>query len=276
MVHHVLGLFTHPDQEWQEIRGEEETISHMYLTHILVLAAIPAVSAYIGTTQVGWAIGDRAPVMLTEASALQLSIMSYLAMLAGVAVMAAVVHWMARTYDAAPSMAQSVVFAAYAATPLFVGGLAALVGVVSGTGACGGEVSTVGADVSSCADSVVASVGEGGATCASSVTSVGAAGVSSAGTAAVGKASVGSAVARSTVAGSTVAREGAASVGGRAASAVSATVSGAALDGGACVGSAGGEWGGGKSASVFAPASGSTSTGASIAGNRASSPATRG
>ena len=66
------------------------------------------------------------PVKLTESSALQLSIMSYLAMLAGVAVMAAVVHWMARTYDAAPSMAQSVVFAAYTATPLFVGGLAAL------------------------------------------------------------------------------------------------------------------------------------------------------
>ncbi len=27
MIHHVWGLFTHPDQEWQEIRGEEETIS---------------------------------------------------------------------------------------------------------------------------------------------------------------------------------------------------------------------------------------------------------
>ncbi|MDZ7926612.1 MAG: Yip1 family protein [Agrobacterium sp.] len=85
MIHHVLGPFTHPDQEWQEIRGEEETISHMYLTHILALAAIPAMSAlHIGTTQVGWSIGDRAPVMLTEASALQMTIMTYLAMLAGV------------------------------------------------------------------------------------------------------------------------------------------------------------------------------------------------
>ena len=50
MIHHVLGLFTHPEQEWKEIRGEEESISHMYLTHVLILAAIPAVSAYIGTT----------------------------------------------------------------------------------------------------------------------------------------------------------------------------------------------------------------------------------
>ena len=58
MIHHVVGLFTHPDQEWREIRGEEESISHMYLTHVLILAAIPAVSAYIGTTQVGWVIGN--------------------------------------------------------------------------------------------------------------------------------------------------------------------------------------------------------------------------
>ncbi|MBM7060701.1 YIP1 family protein [Pseudomonas sp. UL073] len=126
MIHHVLGLFTHPDQEWQEIRGEEESISHMYLTHVLLLAAIPAVSAYIGTTQVGWTIGNGAPVMLTEGSAMAMTILSYLAMLAGVAVMGAFIHWMARTYDASPTMTQCVVFAAYTATPLFIGGLAAL------------------------------------------------------------------------------------------------------------------------------------------------------
>jgi len=126
MIHHVWGLFTHPDQEWQEIRGEEESISRLYLTHVLLLAAIPAVSAFIGTTQVGWSIGSRSPVMLTESSAMTLTIMSYLAMLAGVAAMGAFIHWMARTYGANPSLTQCVVLAAYTATPLFVGGIAAL------------------------------------------------------------------------------------------------------------------------------------------------------
>jgi hypothetical protein len=126
MIHHVWGLFAHPDQEWQEIRGEKETISHMYLSHVLILAAIPAVSAYIGTTQVGWAFGGGDAVRLTETSALQMTVMSYLAMLAGVAAMGAFIHWMARTYDARPSLTDSVVFAAYCATPLFIGGLAAL------------------------------------------------------------------------------------------------------------------------------------------------------
>lgn len=126
MINHVWGLFTHPDREWQEIRGEEESIRHMYLTHVLFLAAIPAVSAFIGTTQVGWSVAGGEPVRLTVASALQMSVMTYLAMLAGVALMGGFIHWMARTYDANPSLTQCIVFAAYNATPMFVGGLAAL------------------------------------------------------------------------------------------------------------------------------------------------------
>jgi len=57
---------------------------------------------------------------------LQLTLLSYLAMLAGVAVMGGFIHWMSRTYDANPTLVQCIVFAAYTATPLFVGGLAAL------------------------------------------------------------------------------------------------------------------------------------------------------
>ncbi|MBC3955365.1 MULTISPECIES: Yip1 family protein [Pseudomonas] len=140
MIHHVWGLFTHPDQEWKQIRGEEETIGHLYLTHTLILAAIPIVSAYIGTTQVGWVIGERPPVMLTHGSAIWMAVMSYASMLAGVGVMGSFIHWMARTYDATPSLARCIAFATYTATPLFFGGLAALyphvwLGMLVGTAA---------------------------------------------------------------------------------------------------------------------------------------------
>lgn len=127
MIHHVVGLFTHPDQEWQQIRGEkEESLGHLYLTHTLILAAVPAIAAYIGTTHLGWMIGDRSAVVLSSDDALWMALMSYAAMLGGVAVMGMFIHWMARTYDATPSVARCVAFATYTATPLFIGGLAAL------------------------------------------------------------------------------------------------------------------------------------------------------
>ncbi|MFI8740188.1 Yip1 family protein [Stutzerimonas zhaodongensis] len=140
MINHVWGLFAHPGQEWQEITGEEREVGHLHLGEVLVLAAIPAISAFIGTTQIGWSIGGGEAVKLTESSALQLTLLSYLAMLCGVAVMGAFIHWMSRTYDANPTLVQCIVFAAYTATPLFVGGLAALyphiwLGMIVGTAA---------------------------------------------------------------------------------------------------------------------------------------------
>ena len=140
MINHVWGLFAHPGQEWQEITGEERKVGHLHLGEVMVLAAIPAISAFIGTTQVGWSIGGGEAVKLTEGSALQLTLLSYLAMLAGVGVMGAFIHWKSRTYDASPTLVQCIVFAAYTATPLFVGGLAALyphiwLGMIVGTAA---------------------------------------------------------------------------------------------------------------------------------------------
>ena len=38
---HVWGLFSHPDREMQVINRENETISHHYTHHVLLMAAIP-------------------------------------------------------------------------------------------------------------------------------------------------------------------------------------------------------------------------------------------
>ncbi len=48
-------------------------------------------------------------------------------MLAGVAVMGRVIHWMARNYPQRPSLAHCMVFAGYVATPLFLSGIVALI-----------------------------------------------------------------------------------------------------------------------------------------------------
>ena len=126
MIQNVVGLLTNPDKAWRTIKLEDSTLKPLYLVHILVLAAIPAISAYIGTSQVGWTIGTLEPVKLTQASALQMTVLTWLAMLAGVAIMGAFIHWMSRTYDANPTLSECLIFAAYTATPLFIGGLAAL------------------------------------------------------------------------------------------------------------------------------------------------------
>lgn len=125
-MNHVWGLFSHPDRELHIIRGENESVSHHYTHHVLLMAAIPVVCAFIGTTQFGWRFGEGSSVPISVGTGLALAVIFYALMLAGVAVMGRVIWWMARHYPNRPSLARCMVFAGYVATPLFLSGLVAL------------------------------------------------------------------------------------------------------------------------------------------------------
>lgn len=125
-MNHVWGLLAHPDREMRDIRQENETLSHHYTHHVLLMALIPVVCAFIGTTQMGWDIGAGGTIPLSMFTAFSLAILFYALMLVGVAVMGRVIWWMARDYPQRPSLSSCQVFAGYVATPLFISGLVAL------------------------------------------------------------------------------------------------------------------------------------------------------
>lgn len=125
-MNHVWGLFSHPDREMQVIKRENETVSHHYTHHVLLMAAIPVICAFIGTTQIGWDFGDGNVTQLSWFTGLYLGILFYALMLTGVAVMGRVIYWMARNIPQRPSLARCMVFAGYVATPLFLSGIVAL------------------------------------------------------------------------------------------------------------------------------------------------------
>lgn len=125
-MNHVWGLLSHPNREMQEIKRENETVSHHYTHHVLLMAAIPVICAFIGTTQIGWNFGDGTFVQLSMLTGFFLGVLFYALMLAGVAVMGRVIWWMARNYPNRPSLARCMVFAGYVATPLFLSGVVAL------------------------------------------------------------------------------------------------------------------------------------------------------
>lgn len=129
-MNHVWGLFSHPDREMHVIRNENETVSHHYTHHVLLMAAIPVICAFIGTTQIGWDFDDGNIVKLSWTTGLALAVVFYALMLAGVAVMGRVIYWMARKYPQRPSLTHCMVFAGYVATPLFLSGIVALYPIV--------------------------------------------------------------------------------------------------------------------------------------------------
>jgi len=122
----LIKLFTQPNFAWTDIRREEEAHPRHYLAHLLLLALIPAVCLFLGTTYVGWSLAAGETVRLSTASALQLSILLYLAIVAGGAIIGGFIRWMSRTFDARPTLNQCIGFAAYTVTPFFVAGIAGL------------------------------------------------------------------------------------------------------------------------------------------------------
>lgn len=125
-MNHVWGLLAHPFREMQVIRRENETVSHHYTHHVLIMAAIPVICAFIGTTQIGWDFGDGNVVRLSLFTGFYLAVLFYALMLAGVAIMGRVIRWMARDLPHRPLLASCMVFAGYVATPLFLSGIVAL------------------------------------------------------------------------------------------------------------------------------------------------------
>lgn len=128
LLNHAFGLFTHPDSEWAEIRKEHAPPRRLYVAYVLVLAAIAPICAYISTAHFGWTVGSDRLIKLTEISAFQMSVLTYLAMLVGVFALGYAINWMARTYgaDEEPVPSNAIALAAYSCTPLFLAGFALL------------------------------------------------------------------------------------------------------------------------------------------------------
>ncbi len=123
LTNHLLGLLYDPKAEWAVIRDRNYTTLKVFTGHTLILALIPAIAGFIGTTQIGWEIGGGDPVKLTAASGYRIAFLYYLAMLFAVSVVGTTIHWMSKTYGAEQTLPQCMVLAAYSASPLFIIGI---------------------------------------------------------------------------------------------------------------------------------------------------------
>ena len=124
MIQHTLGLLVKPNEQWRTVADLPEKSLNTLILYPCIMAILPAVAWYYGTSRVGWTVGDSEDVIkLTVASARQISILFYLAMIACVAVIGYFIHWMADTYGADSTFAKGVVIAGLTATPLFISGL---------------------------------------------------------------------------------------------------------------------------------------------------------
>ena len=122
-IQHIIGLFTDPTREWEKIREQFQSGSGSPVGHVLILALVPTISGYFGTTQVGWRIGVGEPIRITGDSAMSIAIIYYIALLVGVFSIGWVIHLLGKAYEVNKPLPLCIALAAYTATPLFLIGL---------------------------------------------------------------------------------------------------------------------------------------------------------
>ena len=125
MIQHSIGILLNPRETWQKIAELPENSQNLLVIYPFILAVLPAVAWYWGTSNVGWTVGTYNQVIcLTAESALQVNILFYCVMVSAIMVIGYFIHWMSDTYGAEGStMAKGIVIAGITATPLFVAGL---------------------------------------------------------------------------------------------------------------------------------------------------------
>lgn len=122
LTKHVWGLFVHPTEEWAAIRDADTSVARA-LFYSMILGAIPVVSGFIGTTQVGWQVGSSETIQLTMRSASLISVIYYGVIIAAVFSVGWMIHWMAETYGARQTLARCIVLAVFIPTPMFLVGV---------------------------------------------------------------------------------------------------------------------------------------------------------
>jgi hypothetical protein len=124
---HIAGILRNPKSEWELIREEHYSAATVFFGQLSVLAAIPALSLFIGVTQVGWSVAGEDPVRLTVTSALGSALLFYIAIWLAVAFIGLCIHWMERTYGGEESLDACLVLTTVTATPLLLSGISMVI-----------------------------------------------------------------------------------------------------------------------------------------------------
>lgn len=122
LVDRAKKIILQPKQEWPVIAGESHSVQGLYTQYVMILAAIPAVAAFIGYSLVGFSgfgVSYRVPIGAGVAH----MIVSYLLSLGMVYVLALVIDALAPNFGGEKNFLQAMKLAAFAPTAAWLAGI---------------------------------------------------------------------------------------------------------------------------------------------------------
>ena len=119
----VIAILTRPKAEGPVIEAEATNPGKLYREYIAILAAIPAISTFIGMSLIGISIPMFGTFRVGIVRGLANAVVAYVLTLVGVYIAAVVIDRLAPAFESKQDQLQALKLVAYASTPAWVGGV---------------------------------------------------------------------------------------------------------------------------------------------------------
>ncbi len=126
LVERAKAILLQPKSEWLKIEAESGDPGFLFPNYVMILAAIPPVCTFIGTTLIGFG-----PFSVGIGSGIWHAVVSYAFGLAGVYLMAYVIDFLAGSFGGQRSLASAMKVSAYAPTAAWLAGVFGLIPMLS-------------------------------------------------------------------------------------------------------------------------------------------------
>jgi hypothetical protein len=127
LTERVKNIITQPAQEWTAIEKEATTVSELYRSYVMILAAIGPVASIVGLSIFGVTVPFSGTYRLPLGSSIGHAVVSYVLSLAGVYLFGLVINALAPTFLGTKSDIQALKVAVYSSTAAWLAGIFMLV-----------------------------------------------------------------------------------------------------------------------------------------------------
>ena len=129
LVNRVKDILLKPQDTWQAIESEAATPQSLYTQYLMILAAIPAVCSFIGTSIVGFG-GFGLSVRIGVVAGLANMVVSYIMSLVMVYVLSLIINALAPSFGGEKNPLAALKLAVYGATATMVGGVFGIIPIM--------------------------------------------------------------------------------------------------------------------------------------------------
>jgi hypothetical protein len=123
LVQRAQGILLKPKEEWAKIKGETTSVSELFTSYAMILAAIPAAAQFIGYVIIGQRIPFLGLYRWGVGRAFGNAVLSYVFSLATVYIFAFIINALAPNFSSAQNMTSAMKLAVYSMTPAWVAGV---------------------------------------------------------------------------------------------------------------------------------------------------------